>query len=316
MITKRHPENEKAKRNYLQFLRDVKGRDDSSIDQVAKALERFDDYNRRRDFGKFHIQQARGFKAHLMAQRNIRTGEPLSASTVVSTLGMLKAFFIWLSGEAGYSRVKQADAEYFNPPDNLARVATARRHKPCASLKQIRAVLDAMPTTTEIERRDRALIAFTILTGARDRAIVSFRLKDIDLEHELLEQDARHARTKGAKTFTTWFFPVGADIQRIVVEWVTFLRSEKASARKTRSFPRRASTMARTCNFARTVWSARRGRTPTRSARSSRRRLRGRACPISTRIASAIHSSNSPMTSNSTPNSSRRGRRILDTTTV
>ena len=71
MTTKRHPENEKAKRNFLQFLRDVKGRDESSIDQVAKALERFDDYNRRRDFGKFHIQQARGFKAHLMAQRNI-----------------------------------------------------------------------------------------------------------------------------------------------------------------------------------------------------------------------------------------------------
>ena len=52
MTTKRHPENEKAKHNYLQFLRDVKGRDESSIDQVAKALERFDDYNRRRDFGE------------------------------------------------------------------------------------------------------------------------------------------------------------------------------------------------------------------------------------------------------------------------
>ena len=238
MTTKRHPENEKVKRNYLQFLRDVKGRDESSIDQVAKALERFDDYNRRRDFGKFHIQQARGFKAHLMARRNIRTGEPLSASTVVSTLGMLKAFFIWLSGETGYSRVKQADAEYFNPPDNLARVATARRHRPCASLKQIRAVLDAMPTATEIERRDRALIAFTILTGARDRAIVSFRLKDMDLEHELLEQDARHARTKGAKTFTTWFFPVGADIQKIVVDWVTFLRTEKGFGPEDPIFPK------------------------------------------------------------------------------
>ena len=105
MTTKRHPENEKAKHNYLQFLRDVKGRDESSIDQVAKALERFDDYNRRRDFGKFHIQQARGFKTHLTAQRNIRTGAPLSASTVVSTLGMLKAFFIWLSGEAGYCQM-------------------------------------------------------------------------------------------------------------------------------------------------------------------------------------------------------------------
>ena len=238
MTAKRHPENEKAKRAYLIFLRDAKGRDEKSIDQVAAAIDSFDEYNRRRGFAKFHIEQARGFKTHLSARRNARTGAPLSASTVNSTLCMVKAFFIWLSGEAGYSRVKQADAEYFNPPDNLARVATARRHKPCASLKQIRAVLDVMPTTTEIERRDRTLVAFTILTGARDRAIVSFRLKDIDLEHELLEQDARHARTKGAKTFTTWFFPVGADIQKIVVDWVTFLRTEKGFGPEDPIFPK------------------------------------------------------------------------------
>jgi integrase len=238
MTTKRTPENEQVKRRYLQFLREAKGRDENSIDQVAKAIERFDDYNRRRDFAKFHVEQARGFKAHLMAQRNIRTGEPLSASTIASTLGMLKAFFVWLSGEHGYPRIKQADAEYFNPPDNLARVATARRHKPCASLKQIRAVLAAMPTTTEIERRDRALIAFTILTGARDRAIVSFRLKHIDTEKELLEQDARQVRTKGAKTFTTWFFPVGSDIQRIVVDWVAFLRTEKGFGPEDPIFPK------------------------------------------------------------------------------
>jgi integrase len=239
MTVKRTPRNEKAKRAYLIFLRDAKGRDEKSIDQVAAAIDRFDEYNRRRDFAKFHIEQARGFKAHLSARRNARTGEPLSASTVNSTLCTVKAFFVWLSGHEDYHRhVKQADAEYFNPPDNLARVATARRHKPCASLKQIRAVLDAMPTTTEIEWRDHALIAFTILTGARDRAIVSFRLKDIDLEHELLEQDARHARTKGAKTFTTWFFPVGAEIQKIVVDWVTFLRTEKGFGPEDPIFPK------------------------------------------------------------------------------
>jgi integrase len=238
MTAKHHPENEKAKRKYLHFLRDTKGRDETSIDQVAKALERFDEYNRRRDFAKFHIEQARGFKGHLTAQRNARTGKPLSASTIVSTLGMLKAFFIWLSGEARYRAVKQADAEYFNPPDNLARVATARRHKPCATLKQIRAVLEVMPATTEIERRDRALIAFTILTGARDRAIVSFRLKHIDVEQELLAQDAREVRTKNAKTFTSWFFPVGADIQKIVVDWVAFLRSEKSFGPEDPIFPK------------------------------------------------------------------------------
>jgi integrase len=236
---KRPPENERMKRQYLQFLSDVKGRDEASLDAVAKAIERFDDYNRRKDFKKFHIEQARGFKAHLMEQTNVKTGAPLSASTIKSTLAILKAFFVWLAGEHDYrSSLKIADAEYFNPPENLSRIASAHRHRACPTLEQIRAVLDVMPTETEIQRRDRALIAFAILTGARDSAIVSFKLKHVDLEHELLEQDARDVQTKRAKTFSTWFFPVGEPIKQIVADWVRFLRQEKQFAPDDPIFPK------------------------------------------------------------------------------
>jgi hypothetical protein len=34
-------------------------------------------------------------------------------------------------------------------------------------------------------------------------------------------------RTKFSKSFTTWFFPVGDDVRKIVVEWVDYLRREK-----------------------------------------------------------------------------------------
>lgn len=236
---KRHAENERVKRRYLQFLREVKGRDEASLDAVAKALERFDGYNRYRDLRKFHIEQAQAFKANLAEQRNVRSGKPLSASTINSTLGALKAFFVWLAEKPVYrARIRYSDAEYFNPPDNLARVATAHRLKKFPTLDEIRKALAAMPATTEIERRDRALLAFTILTGARDRAIVSFKLKHIDLKDELVLQDARDVRTKRAKTFTTWFFPVGADIQQIVAEWVRFLRKEKGYGPEDPIFPK------------------------------------------------------------------------------
>jgi hypothetical protein len=32
--------------------------------------------------------------------------------------------------------------------------------------------------------------------------------------------------TKRAKTFSTWFFPVGEDIHRIIADWLTLLRGE------------------------------------------------------------------------------------------
>jgi integrase len=238
-MTKRNAENERVKRRYLVYLKDAKGRDESSIDATASAIERFEEYVKRRDFRNFHIEQARSFKAHLLASTNARTGKPLSASTVHAMLASLKAFFVWLADQPGYaSRIKYADAEYFNPLENLSRTATARRFKSCPTPAQVRAMIDSMAKRTDIEKRDRALVAFAILSGARDKAIVSFRLKHIDIERGLIEQDSREVRTKRAKTFTTWFFPVGDDIRQIVVDWVTFLRDEKGFGPNDPLFPK------------------------------------------------------------------------------
>lgn len=60
-----------------------------------------------------------------------------------------------------------------------------------------------MPATTEIERRDRALIAFTVLTGARDGAIASFKIRHVDIDQGQIDQDAREVRTKFSKSFVT-----------------------------------------------------------------------------------------------------------------
>ena len=99
-------------------------------------------------------------------------------------------------------------------------------------------MLDAMPGTTDLQRRDRAVVAFAVISGARDRAIVSFRLRHIDVERGLIEQDAWQVRTKRAKTFTTWFFPVGDDIRQIVVDWVAFLYAEKGFGPEDPLFPK------------------------------------------------------------------------------
>ena len=114
IMIKRHPGNERIKRRYLQFLRDAKGRDEASLDAAAKAIARFEEFSKCRDFRKFHIEQARAFKAHLMDTTTTRTGKPLSASTIYATLGALKSFFEWLAQQPGYrSRIKPADAAYF-----------------------------------------------------------------------------------------------------------------------------------------------------------------------------------------------------------
>jgi integrase len=230
--------NERIKREYISFLKEAKGRSEASIDAIAKALNRFETYTRFRDFKLFRIEQAKGFKAHLAEQANMRTGARLSKATLYSTLGALKAFFQWLAGRPGYkSRISYADAEYFNLSEKEARIATAPRDKDAPTVEQIRHVLTSMPVITDIEKRDRALIAFTLLTGARDGAIGSFKLKHIDVIIGKIDQDAREVKTKRSKTFTTGFLPVGDDIRAIVVDWVNFLQKEKLWCKDDPLFP-------------------------------------------------------------------------------
>ena len=178
---------------------------EASVDAAAKALARFEEHTKVRDFKAFHFEQAIAFKKYLANQNNVATGKKLSKATLHTTLSHLKRFFHWLAGQSGYkSGLRYSDAEYFNLSDKDTRVATARREKKFPTFGQVEHVVANMPHRTDIERRNRALVAFTLLTGARDSAIASIKLKHIDLAGGSVFQDARDVNTKFSKSFTTF----------------------------------------------------------------------------------------------------------------
>ena len=140
-------------------------------------------------------------------------------------LAALWAFFIWLANKPGYkSRIAYTDADYFNLTDKEVRAAKAKREKPVPTMEQVHRVLDCMPTGNDIELRNRALIAFALLTGARGAALATFKLKHVDLTEGCVFQDARDVKTKNSKTFTTWFCPVEGNALQIATEWCEHLR--------------------------------------------------------------------------------------------
>lgn len=214
-------------RQYYLFLKEAKRQNEASIDGVAKAINRFEQYTKFKDFKQFHFQQAVGFKKHLTSQKNASTNKPLSKATLHTTLRHLKTFFQWLAMQTGYkSRINYSDTEYFNLSEKDTRIANAKRKKPVPSPEQIMHVLENMPDNSDIEKRNRALIAFTLLTGARDSAIASLKIKHVNLFEESLFQDAREVNTKFSKTFTTYFFPVGELPLSIISTWINYLTTE------------------------------------------------------------------------------------------
>lgn len=237
-MKKYNAKNERIKRDYFEYLEQAKQMNVSSVDQVAASISSFEEYTKHKDFAAFHIGQAKAFKEHLAKQTNQKTGKPLAKATLHSRLSAMKAFILWLAGQPGYkSKISYSDADYFNLSANDARIATAHRSQSVATMEQIRHVLANIKIETDIDRRDRALIAFAILSGARDNAIASLKLKHVDFEKRIVFQDAREVRTKRRKTFESLFFPVGDDIECIVQEWINYLKTEKLFGPEDPLFP-------------------------------------------------------------------------------
>ncbi|MFC4671974.1 tyrosine-type recombinase/integrase [Seohaeicola nanhaiensis] len=239
MARKFNEDNERIKRRYMHFLREAKGCDMATVDKAAEAIVRFERSTGFKPFKRFHIDQAISFKQKLTTEKNARTGAPLAKATIDSTLRAIKAFFLWVAGQPGYkSRIAYADAQYFNLNAKDARVAHAQRDTPFPTPEQCRHAFGQMPATTPLQRRDKALFAFLMLTGARDGAVASLRLKHINVVEGCVYQDGRDVNTKFAKTFTTWFFPVDAAYLDTLRDWVGFLRHDQLFGSGDALFPK------------------------------------------------------------------------------
>jgi site-specific recombinase XerD len=83
-----------------------------------------------------------------------------------------------------------------------------------------------MPHSTDVEKRDRALVACILLTGARVMAVTTLKLKHVRADRLGIDQRAEEVRTKFSRSYTTVFFPVGDDIREIFFDYVDYLRHE------------------------------------------------------------------------------------------
>lgn len=237
-MTKHNETNERLKRKYFTYLNEAQSYSEPSIDIVAKALARFETHTKHRSFGTFHHQQAVAFKRMLAEQPNERGTGKLSKSTVRSTLTALRKFFHWLAGQPGFrSRMNYEDSEYFSPADRDNQIALTQRPRKIPTIEQVTHVIASLPIATVIQRRDRALIAFVLLTGCRDRAVASLQLKHIELTNGVVFQDAREVATKRGKSITTYFFPVGIEASQILAEWIGELRTNHLWGQNDPLFP-------------------------------------------------------------------------------
>jgi integrase len=239
--TQTNPKNDRLKREYLIELKEAYQRSETTIEQVRHAIDRLETYMEFKDFGTFNREQAIAFKRALIQTKGQRTGKPISISTAHHIIQAIKEFLLWLRLRPGYSRrITPADIAYLNLTTKEERAAHAPSPKAYATVEQFHAALLAMPTHTETNRRDQALMATILLTGMRDSAAVTLKLKHVAIERNYVFQDPREVKTKFSKAIETVFFPVGDNVVRILHGWVQYLRTEKLFGPDDPIFPKTA----------------------------------------------------------------------------
>lgn len=218
--------NERVKRQFLRWLKDANKCCEATVDSVAKAICLYEDFTKHEDFALFSPDRAMDFKQWL--SRRETKGKPLSVVTYCTYLRYLRKFFTWLSWQRGYkSRITPAIVAYLTVTEKEERVAAQTTLRNYPSLDYVLQLASSIAGQTEIDRRDRALIAFTLLSGMRDKAIATLPLGCFDETTLLIQQNPRlGVQTKFAKFIPTTLFEFDPQLLSYVMDWVRYLRSK------------------------------------------------------------------------------------------
>lgn len=235
--TKNHS-NIALRRDFQIYLKQAEGFREKTIIAALRHIAQFDAFTSPQSYSAITCDTIIAFKEHLEAKLSLSTSDQRSPSTVLHTLLDLKKFYDWLEAHAGIKTVASGLSKYFSPSRNLQALADAPGKDGFVPTPvQVLTIVLTMPHENFIQRRDRALLAFLLLSGARISAALSLQLRHIDLENRTVFQDARIVKTKNAKTMHTAWFPVGVEIEGIFTSWVKELH-DSASTNSAPLFPR------------------------------------------------------------------------------
>ena len=232
-------ENELVKRQYFDYLKESRGYSQNSIITYEGSILQWQDFSKDVDFRAFNKKCAVEFKDWLAIRKGKR-GDTLSVSFQYQTIRKVNDFFFWLSRQDGYRQhIQETDVEFLKLGKKESRQALQSKRRRVPSMEVVKKTIEGIEPKTEIDKRDRALLSFTLITGARISAIVSLPMSAFDPHEMVVDQDpSNEVKTKFSKRITTAFFPIEyKEAQRYFIEWYEYLKNERGFKENDPLFP-------------------------------------------------------------------------------
>jgi len=238
-MTKINLKNEQIKRKYFDWLKEADGLSASSIEKVERSIALWDDFTHAADYKTFNPETVKGFKKWLFERKNATTNQPITLTTCHHYLISLNEFFKWLAAQAGYkSKISLNDIAYLQLDKKQTKIALNPTRKRYPTLAIIQRLVNSIEVKTEVDRRDKALICFTLLSAMRDEAISTLPLGCLSVEKQQVHQDPeRGVKTKFSKDILTTLFIFDPTFWEVVKDWVEYLKREKLFTDQDPVFP-------------------------------------------------------------------------------
>jgi integrase len=220
-------DNETIKRKYRKLITETERITEKTVDSRFKSIYRFDDFLNGTSYKTFSTDQAIGFKRYL--EKIKYNGNFISPQTIYRSLVDVKRFLVWLSEKPGYkSQVKLDDLCHLNPTGELlGYVRNQAPRKFPTTMSYAKKLILSIDASTEIGKRDRALLALIMTTGIRSEAVCTLRLGTLDINEMSIDQNpSKGVMTKFRKRIFSYILPIDSVFTSEIQEWHRYLVSQ------------------------------------------------------------------------------------------
>ena len=224
-------DNELKKREYYKRISTKKS--EKTIDQIRRAIESYEEFTGHKDFRLFNMNNALNYLKYLKNKK-------LSLSTMRGYLRELKNFFEWLSDKPSYkSKIHQEDINLLCITNSETNQITRKINTNYPTFEQAKKIVEAIDIKNEIDKRDKAMISFSILTGIRVNALMTLKLGCINIDKMLVYQFVRDGvKTKFSKDIISKIFNFDDNLLKYFKDWYYYLKQEKLFGNDDPLFPK------------------------------------------------------------------------------
>ena len=218
-----NPQNERIKHKYRMYLMGPKRLDKKTWTKIMEHIRHYEELNDFEPLLPLTVDEIHNYVGKICAQ-------DLSLSYIDQNLKVLRDFFEWITHQKRYATcVDYNILPYFSLTNNQRKMARAPTYQESYEIDDILPVIQQMPSRTDIQQRNRALVALQTLCGMRIEELATVLLGNLKFDklanNWFIYITPRNMKVKFAKTRHAYFMPWGDDIKNIVVDWATKLRA-------------------------------------------------------------------------------------------